>query len=89
LYQKLRAENNGGTVQKRVIEYDSSIDALVAIAKRLNSYENRFNMSSEDFFDQYSKGKIDDNIDFVEWPNDYQNYLGIRFDIEKKLKNGE
>jgi hypothetical protein len=74
-------------VQKRVIEYDSSIDALVAIAKRLNSYENRFNMSSEDFFDQYSKGKIDDNIDFVEWSNDYQNYLGIRFDIEKKLKN--
>jgi hypothetical protein len=74
-------------MQKRVTVYDTSLDALVAIAKRLRSYENRFNMSSEDFFDQYSKGKMEDDTDFVEWSNDYQNYLDIRFDIEKKLKN--
>jgi len=74
-------------MQKRVIEYETSLDALVAIAKRLNSYENRFNMSSEDFFDQYSKGKIKDDIEFVEWSNDYLHYLDIRLNIEKKLKN--
>jgi hypothetical protein len=44
-------------------------------------------MSSEDFFDQYSKGKIKDNIRFIEWSNDHQHYLDIRLNIEKKLKN--
>jgi hypothetical protein len=53
-------------MQKRVSEHDTSLDALVAITKRLSSYENRFNMSSEVFFDQYSKGKMEDDIDFVE-----------------------
>ena len=57
------------------------------ITKRLSSYENRFKMSSEDFFDKYSKGKMGDDIEFVEWSNDYQHYLDIRFNIEKKLKN--
>jgi len=74
-------------MRKRVTEYDTPLDALVAITKRLSSYENRFKMSSEDFFDQYSKGKMEDDTDFVEWSNDYQHYLDIRFNIEKKLKN--
>ena len=74
-------------MRKRVTEYDTSLDALVAITKRLSSFENRFKMSSEDFFDQYSKGKMEDDTDFVEWSNDYQHYLDIRFNIEKKLKN--
>ena len=74
-------------MQKHVIKYDTSLDSLVAITKRLSSYENRFKMSSEDFFDKYSKGKMGDDIEFVEWSNDYQHYLDIRFNIEKKLKN--
>ena len=74
-------------MQKIVTKYDTSLDALVAVTKRLSSYENRFQMSSEEFFDLYSKGQKEDNIEFVEWSNDYQHYLEIRFSIEKKLKN--
>ena len=74
-------------MQKRVIEYETSLDALIAITKRLSSYETRFKMSSEDFYDQYSKGKIKENIRFIERSNDYQHYLDIRINIEKKLKN--
>ena len=74
-------------MQKRVTTYDTFLDALIAITKRLSSYENRFKMSSEDFFDQYSKGNMADDIDFVEWSNEYQHYLDIRFNLEKKLKN--
>ena len=75
--------NNGGSMQKHVIKYDTSLDSLVAITKRLSSYENQFKMSSEDFFDQYSKGKMEDDIEFIEWSNDYQHFLDIRFNIEK------
>lgn len=74
-------------MQKQRIEYDSSIDALVAVAKRLSGYENRYKMASEDFFDNFCKGKTDDSSDFVSWSNDYQHYMAIRSDIERQLKN--
>ncbi len=72
---------------KHTIQYDSSIDALVAVAKRLSTYEERFGMSSEGFYDKYTKGGLEDSIDFVEWSNDYQHYLKIRSDLEKHLQN--
>jgi hypothetical protein len=44
-------------------------------------------MSSEDFFDRFSKGQLEDSIDFIEWSNDYQHYLTVKFDIERHLQN--
>ena len=74
-------------MQKQTIQYDSPIDALVSVAKRLSAYEERFGMSSEEFYDKYTKGSLEDSIDFVEWSNDYQHYLIIRRDLEKHLQN--
>lgn len=74
-------------MQKKTTEYHSTVDALVAVAKRLSSYEDRFYMTSEDFFDKFSKGQLEDNIDFVEWSNDYQHYMAIRLAIERHLQN--
>jgi hypothetical protein len=74
-------------MQKKTIEYDSSLDALVAVTKRLSSYEDRFHMTSEEFFDKFSKGQLEDDIDFVEWSNDYQHYIAIRLAIERHLQN--
>ena len=71
---------------KQRIEYLSPIDALVAVAKRLNSYEVRYRLASEEFFDRFQKGRMDDSIDFVEWSNDYQQYIALKFDIEKRLQ---
>jgi len=74
-------------MQKKTVEYDSSIDALVAVAKRLSSYEDRLHMTSEEFFDKFSKGQLEDDIQFVEWSNDYQHYMAIRLAIERHLQN--
>ncbi|HUT69464.1 MAG TPA: hypothetical protein VMW89_02205 [Desulfatiglandales bacterium] len=74
-------------MQKKITEYDSSIDALVAVAKRLRGYEDLFHMASEEFFDKFSKGLLEDNIDFVEWSNDYEHYMAIRLAIERHLQN--
>ena len=74
-------------MQKQTIHYDSAIDALVAVVKRLSAYEERFCMRSEDFFDKYTKGSLEDSIDFVEWSNDYQHYLTVRRGLEKHLQN--
>lgn len=37
-------------MRKQTIQYTSSLDALVAIAKRLSVYENQQKIDSEDFF---------------------------------------
>jgi hypothetical protein len=76
-----------GDMRKQRTEYDSLLDALVAIAKRLNDYESRYKMESEEFFDRYKKGESEDSEDFIEWANDYQHYLSIRRDLETKLQH--
>lgn len=51
-------------------EYDSRVDALVAVSKRLSVYEGRNKMESEVFFDRFVKGQTEDSEEFVEWAND-------------------
>lgn len=74
-------------MRKQRIEYDSPVDALVSITKRLSVYEARYLVASEGFFDKYNKGKSEDSEDFVEWANDYENYIAIRSEIEGRLQH--
>ena len=74
-------------MRKQRIEYDSPVDALVAIAKRLSIFEARYRTASKEFFDKFSKGQSEDSADFVEWANDYQHYLAIRREIEGHLQH--
>jgi hypothetical protein len=74
-------------VKKRRDEYDSPLDTLITLAKKMSVNESRYQMSSEDFFDKFSKGLLEDSIDFIEWSNDYQHYTAVKFDIERHLQN--
>ena len=74
-------------MRKSIISYDSIVDALVAVSKRLSSFEDRYQMASEDFYYKFKKGQLSDDIDFVEWSNDYQHYLAIRLELEKQIEN--
>jgi len=42
----------GGEMKKQRIEYGSTVDALVAIAKHLSRYELRYKITSEDFYNR-------------------------------------
>lgn len=74
-------------MRKQRIEYDSPVDALVAVAKRLNSYETRYKITSEEFYDCHRKGQMNDSEELVEWANDYQHYMAIRHDLEERLEH--
>jgi len=74
-------------MRKLRIEYDSSIDALVAIAKHLSTYETQYQITSEEFFNRFIKGQLEDSEDYIEWANDYKHYVMIRRDIEDQLHN--
>ena len=70
-------------MRKQTIRYDSLVDALVAVSKRLSRHETHYGLESEEFFNRYSRGQMADEADFVEWANDYQHYLAIRGKIEQ------
>jgi hypothetical protein len=53
-------------MRKVRIEYDSRVDALVSVSKRLSAYEGRNKMESEAFFDRFVKGQMEDSEEFVE-----------------------
>lgn len=74
-------------MRKQRVEYDSLLDALVAVAKRLSVFEMRHQIASEDFFDKFRKGEMEDSQDFVEWANDYQHYIALRSEMEALLRN--
>ncbi|MAF95438.1 MAG: hypothetical protein CMM60_06760 [Rhodospirillaceae bacterium] len=74
-------------MRKQRIEYDSPVDALVTVTKRLSGYEDRYRIKSEDFFDKFSKGKMEDSNEFVEWANDYQHFIVIRNEVEGHMRN--
>lgn len=74
-------------MQEQTTVYYSRVDALVALAKRLNLYEERHQLSSEDFFDRFSKGQLDDTLDFVEWSNDYRHFLALKLELEDRLSH--
>ena len=61
-------------MRKRTIRYTSSLDALIAAARRSSIHESRQKMDSEEFFDRYSRGRLSDDAMFVEWANDYRHH---------------
>ena len=75
-------------MRKERTEYNSRVDALVAVSKRLSVYEKLYAMSSEDFYDKFCKGQIEeDTVDFIEWANDYQHYMTIKLALEESLQD--
>jgi hypothetical protein len=68
------------------ITYDSPVEALEALVRSLVGYEQRYRMSSAEFFAQYQEGKLGDSADFVEWAGDYQQYLGVLQTLHDRLR---
>ena len=74
-------------MRKQTVTYSSALDALVAVAKRLNQHESRQQMESEEFYQGYCQGQFGDDGVFIEWANDYQHYLALRQGFEGRRCN--
>jgi len=79
--------NEGENMKKQRIEYISVVDALVAVTKHLYNYESQYKITSEEFYNNFIKGRLEDSEDYIEWANDYKHYITIRHDIEEQLRN--
>jgi hypothetical protein len=40
--------------------------------KALKQFEDRYKMSSEEFFFKMENGELDDRLDFIEWAGEYE-----------------
>ena len=74
-------------MKKVTITYDTPLDALLAIAKRLGQYENKYGMDTEEFFYDFNKGKTSDDEDYIEWAGYYKHYLGLWREVTEQLKD--
>jgi hypothetical protein len=71
------------TIQRTT--YSSPLEALIALIRSLVAYEQRYQMSSADFYARYQRGEMGDSADVVEWAGDYQHYLQFKAELEQKL----
>jgi len=60
----------------------SPLEALITVEERLKNYERQTQMTSEDFFRQYSHGQLADDALYVDWANDYRHYLALRQTVD-------
>ncbi len=74
-------------MRKQIVEYTTPLDALIALAKQLNTCEIQYKMDSSEFFTKYSQGKTSDIEDFVEWAGNYQHYLALHREVADRLQN--
>ena len=65
--------------------YVSPVEAIAALIRSLVVYEQRYQMSSADFYVRYQQGAMGDAAEFVEWAGDYQHYLQLKEEVEEKL----
>ena len=74
-------------MRRQTIEYNSPVDALIALVKQLNIYEAEHKMDSAEFFTRYNKGELGDDEVFVEWSGNYKHFLAIRQELDAKLQH--
>ena len=63
----------------KIISYEiaKTTKELEELKEELKVYEERFKMSSEDFFSKFSNGELGDNADLFEWSALSQMYLRV------------
>lgn len=72
-------------MRKQTVQYDSPLDALVAVAKRLARYEADAGIDSDEFFARYTRGEPGDDARAVAWANDYRHFLALRAELRARL----
>lgn len=67
-------------LEYKIREYDEEINRL---NKELKKFERKYKKESSVFFDEFNKGRLGDDMDFIEWSSLYQMRSRL---IEKKAE---
>lgn len=67
----------------KIQKYDEEI---IRLNKELKKYERKYRKDSSVFFDKFNKGRLGDDMDFIEWASLYRmrsNLLKKKTELEK------
>ena len=62
----------------------SPLDELLEMLRTLVSYEQKYQMRSEEFYERYRRGELEDKGDFIMWVGKYQVFLNFKADLERQ-----
>ncbi len=71
----------------RIIEY-----SIERTTEKLKSFEKKYNMSSEEFYEKFEKGELEDSQEFMLWASEYEALKVLKKDkeiIERMLRSCE
>jgi hypothetical protein len=66
-------------------QYDP-VEELLSLERELADFEQKYNLSSPEFYRQYQDGQIGDAVEFVSWAGRYKLYLSLKQAISDSLK---
>lgn len=61
------------------------LDDLLVLGRQLLSFEQRYDMTSAEFYSRYKRGEMGDDMDFVRWAGRYRLYCELKEEIENNL----
>ena len=62
------------------------IDDFVEVIRELTLLEQRYGMTSQDFYAKFQSGELEDESDFFHWATQYEIYLEIKETLEKTFE---
>jgi len=70
------------SLRKIILQEKNNIQVQIQeLETDLQAFEQKYQLSSEDFYRQFQTGQLGDDVDFVEWSSFYQMWL----DVQKRL----
>jgi len=63
--------------QLRIIEF-----GIAGTKAKLQELENRLGMDSEDFYRQFSEGKLGDDMEYIRWAGEYETLEKLQRDYD-------
>jgi hypothetical protein len=65
-------------VQRRMQQVPLRKVTVKELRARLKPYEKKYGLTSEEFYDRFRRGQIEDTKETVDWCLDYQFYLLVK-----------
>ncbi len=61
------------------------LDDLLSLNRQLLAFEQRHDMTSDDFYVRYKRGELGDSMDMVQWAGRYRLYHELKDEINESL----
>lgn len=70
---------------RKAMENASPVDALIATTRRLKEYEQKYGMTTEEFYAQFMSGELGDAKEFIGWAGTFEVFTRLKRRLEVSL----